>query len=227
MSEVVTANPPATEEHADNIRKSDQPSAVAPEDFTVRPVAESLAERQLHPLRSSEVVFGVVTIFLWLCFFLAGIVVETRSVRHAVSSSGKLTPSEMLGIWFILLTSYTVTNIAILACLAGVIGKFSRRSLSYEVASLSQLRAAPIATFREVSVLYSVAIARGFVIYLLMIGGLILLTTPVVTDSSPEEYIKVAGTVSILAFMAGYDAEIFKRALDRISTFSSDPKTKA
>lgn len=230
MSEPTTANPPGTDERADFVQQFELPAPVAPAAVLASPntpPVETMAEKLLHPLRSSEVVFGVTTIFLWMCFFLVGIVVETASLRAAVAENTFVTTGEMVGVWFILLTCYTVTNIGILACLSAVIGKFSRRSLSFETASLNGLKAAPIATFGEVLVLYSVAIARGFVIYLLMIGGLILLTTPVVTDSSPEEYIKIAGTVSILAFMAGYDAEVFKRAIDRVTAFSSEGKGKA
>lgn len=229
MPEPTTTVTPVTEEREAFVEQFDRPTpstvatiaeATSAAAATPTPVATPPAEKFLHPLRASEVVFGVTTIFLWLCFFLVGIVVETESLRTAVAKNGFATTSEWVGVWVILLTCYTVTNIAILACCAGVIGKFSRRSLSYETASLNGLKAVPVASFREVLVLYSVAIARGFVIYLLLTGGLILLTTPVVTNSTPEEYIKVAGTVSILAFMAGYDAEVFKRALDRVSAFS-------
>ena len=230
MPDPTTANPPDTEERADFIRQFEQPTPTAPAPVSTEPtaqaIAEALAEKLLHPLRLSEVVFGVTTIFLWLCLFLAGIVVETKSYREAISNHNSVSTGELVGAWFILLTCYTVTNIALLACCAGVIGKFSRRSLSFETASINGLTPAPIATFREVLVFYSVAIARGFVIYLMLTGGLILLTTSAVTDSSPDEYIKLAGTVSILAFMAGYDAEIFKHALDRISAFSSEGKRK-
>ena len=236
MPEPTTANPPDTDERADFVQQFEQPSPTTPSAKLASPTAplsveistdkEISADKLLHPLRFVEVVFGVTTIFLWLCFLLAGIVVATRPYREMISENTAVSTWELVSAWGILLTCYTVTNIAILSCCAGVIGKFSRRSLAYETASLNGLTPAPIATFREVLVLYSVAIARGFVIYLMLTGGLILLTTSAVTSSTPEEYIKLAGTVSILAFMAGYDAEIFKRALDRISAFSSEGKRK-
>lgn len=231
MPEPITADPPVTDDRAEFIRQFEQPLQPTPSDVpassTKPPVVEEFADKLLHPLRTSEVVCGVTSIFLWLIFFLAGVVVETRSQRELISENAVVSTWEMLSIWFILLTSYTVTNIAILACLAAVIGKFSRRSLSYETASIQRLPLAQIATVHDVAVLYSVAVARGFVVYLLLVGGLILMTTPVVTDSSPTEYIKMAGAISIMAFMAGYDTEIFKRVLDRISAFSSEPKDKS
>jgi hypothetical protein len=184
------------------------------------------ADKFLHPLRASEVVIGLATIFLWICLFLAGCIIETAPTRNLVSSGGASTLWELVGAWFILLTSYTVTNVAFLACLSAVIGKFAKRSLSFEAASLNGLPRTTIASFGEVMVLYSMSIARGFVIYLTLTGGLILLSTSTVTDSSMDEYVKLASTVSILAFMAGYDAEIFKRAIDRVASFSSDGKVK-
>lgn len=225
-----TANPVGTDDHTDFIRQFDQPVQVthtaASAGPTVSPAVGTSVDKFLHPLRASEVVIGVSTIFLWVCFFLAGIVVETASIRELVSKRQMSSITEGVGAWFILLTSYTVTNFAILSCLAAIIGKFSRRSLSFETASLNGLAPAPTATFREVMVFYSVATARGFVIYLMLTGGLILLTTSAVTESSTEEYIKLASTLSIMAFMAGYDAEIFMRAIDRITTFSIEGKPK-
>lgn len=227
---MTTASSSAPDEHADFIQQFDQPhqnaQTVDLASTASSPSAEIAPVKLLYPLRTSEVVIGVSTICLWLCFFLAGIVVGTKPYRELISNGGVDSILEMLGVWTILMTCYTVTNIAILSCLAAIIGKFSRRSLTYESAALHGLASAPVAKFGEVMVFYSVAIARGFVIYLMLTGGLILLTTSAVTESSPEEYIKLAGTVSILAFMAGYDAEVFKRALDRISTFSSEGKSK-
>ncbi|MEK6263068.1 MAG: hypothetical protein AABP62_31190, partial [Planctomycetota bacterium] len=153
-------------------------------------------------------------------------VVETASIREVVTGRHTASMMEGLGAWLILLTSYTVTNFAILSCLAAIIGKFSRRSLSFETASLDGLAPALTPTFREVMVFYSVATTRGFVIYLMLTGGLILLSTTTVTESSPSEYIKLASTISIMAFMAGYDSKVFKQSLDRIATFSVEGKAK-
>ena len=216
-----------TDERAEFIQQFDQPAqpvtqtaaSVAP---TAAPSEELAASKRLHPLPPAEVVIGVSAICLWLCFFLAGIVVETKSLRELVSAGLISSFWELVSVSFILMTCYTVTNLAILSSFAAVIGKFCRRALTYETGTFSGFTPAPTATIGTVMVFYSVAIARGFVIFLMMTGGLILLQTDAVTASTTEEYIKMAGTISILAFMAGYDAEIFKRALDRISAFSTE-----
>ncbi|MEK6260344.1 MAG: hypothetical protein AABP62_17130, partial [Planctomycetota bacterium] len=86
MSEATTttANPAGTDEHTDFIQQFDQPVQITQTTVsaspTISPAVETPADKEtstdkfLHPLRASEVVIGVSTIFLWICFFLAGIV---------------------------------------------------------------------------------------------------------------------------------------------------------
>ncbi len=226
-----TANPQDLDKHSEFVQQFDRPTettrAVVTAGQGAGQVEPDRMEKFLHPLQTMEVVIGVSTIFFWNCFFLAGIVVETASVRATVTERLASSVVEELMAWLTLLTSYTVTNFAILACLAAMIGKFSRRALSFETATLEGLSPAPAATLREVWVFYSVATARGFVIYLALTGGLILLSTSTVTESSIDEYIKLASTISIMAFMAGYDSEVFKRAIDRFAKFSPEVKPKS
>lgn len=232
MPEPTTTVTPVTDEREAFAQQFDQPtSATAPAAVTpaapaTPATADSLTEKRLHPLRTSEVVFGIASILGWLCFFLAGTVVATAPYRAMIADTSAASAAGLFGAWTVVLTCYTVTNIAFLSCFAAVIGKFSRRSLSYETATIHGLTPAPIASFREVLVFYAVAIARGFVIYLMLAAGLIMLTTDAVTNAKQEEYIRLAGTVSVIAFLAGYDAEIFKRALDRIASLSTDGKRK-
>lgn len=232
MPEPTTTVTPVTDEREAFVQQFDQtapttPPTPVPPTVSATPVTTEVpAEKRLHPLRTSEVVFGIASILCWLCFFLAGTVVATQPYRQMIADTTAAPALGLLGAWSIVLTCYTVTNIAFLSCFAAVIGKFCRRSLSYETATINGLTPAPVASFREVLVFYSVAVARGFVIYLMLAAGLIMLTTDAVTNAKQEDYIRLAGTVSVIAFLAGYDAEIFKRALDRIASFSTDGKRK-
>lgn len=192
------------------------------------PSGQSSADppKMLHPLLSTEVVFGMLAIVFWLCFFTAGAFVGTEPYRKALMTPGAATVAVHLKAWFIVLTCYTFTNTAILSCAAGVIGKFCRRSLAYEVATLHGYPRTSEPTIREVLVMYSVAIARGWVIYLMLAAGLLILTSDKMANPEQGDYIRLAGTVSVIGFLAGYDADVFKRALDRVAMFSMDAPRK-
>ncbi len=180
----------------------------------------------LHPLLASEVIFGLVCIGLWLALFTAGTFVATEEFRSAIGKPGATPFGKQVLAWFVVLTCYTFSNAALLSCLASVIGKFSRRSLAYEVASIQQLPSAPEPRLREVLVMYSVAIARGWVIFLMLGAGLLILTTDAIANPKQGDYIRLAGTISVIGFLAGYDADLFKRLLDRVAMLSIDSPKK-
>jgi|GEM_PF-1893895 len=214
------ANTPTTQPLAATLPPETTPASTAN--------GQSLADppKMLHPLLATEVVFGMLAIVFWLCFFTAGAFVGTEPYRKALMTPGAATMAVHLKAWFIVLTCYTFTNTAILSCAAGVIGKFCRRSLAYEVATLHHYPRASEPTIREVLVMYSVAIARGWVIYLMLAAGLLILTSDKMANPEQGDYIRLAGTVSVIGFLAGYDADVFKRALDRVAMFSMDAPRK-
>lgn len=180
----------------------------------------------LHPLLATEVVFGLICIGLWLTLFTAGTFVSTEKFRQMIGNPNDTPVGRLAFAWFVVLTCYTFSNAALLSCLSSVIGKFSRRSLAYEVASLQQLPSAPEPRLREVLVMYSVAIARGWVIFLMLGAGLLILTTDAIANPKQGDYIRLAGTISVIGFLAGYDADLFKKLLDRVAMLSMDAPRK-
>ena len=74
---------------------------------------------------------------------------------------------------------------------------------------------------RDVLACYAAAAMRGFVIYLMFIAGLLLVTTEAITTPDQGQYVRLAGTISVLSFVAGYDSVMFRRALDRIVSLMS------
>ncbi|MGC1275854.1 MAG: hypothetical protein WBC44_19280 [Planctomycetaceae bacterium] len=173
-----------------------------------------------YPVTTAEIAFGVIAVAAWLLFFTSGTVIGTADDREFLDSGDAESMVETLAALFTVLTCYTITNVAFLAGLAAVAGEFSSRS---RVSSLASAWTPPAGApqLRDVLACYSAAAMRGFVIYLMFIAGLLLVTTEAITTPDQGQYVRLAGTISVLSFVAGYDSEMFRRALDRVVSLMS------
>lgn len=99
---------------------------------------------------------------------------------------------------------YTPTNMALLTLFAGLLGgcvsniKYSMMTLD-ERASLKPKEEA-ILSENPLS-----ATMRGFVIYLCMVAGLYVVLDDPFKDSTPGQYARLAGSMSLVAFIVGFD----------------------
>lgn len=200
-----------------NSRESDA-AAVKPAPV----VTSGLAEPQRTPMRPAEVAFGLVAMLLWLMFFTLGTTVSTAPHRAALENSPDL--ATWLSSIAVIFTCYTVTNIALLALLAAVTGEFSQRSRSTEF--LTARHSSHVLPFRDVWAYYASASMRGFVVYLLGVSGLLLITTDAIANAKQDQYVRLAGTISVVAFIAGYDVQVFKRVLERIVSLISQEEAR-
>lgn len=57
--------------------------------------------------------------------------------------------------------------------------------------------------------------------YLALLAGLLLLTTQAITNATQDQYVQLAGTVSVLAFMVGYDPDVFRKIMGRVNGWAS------
>ena len=152
---------------------------------------------------------------LWIIFFAAGLVIDTSPYRKKMADSKCWSISSSL----VVLTCYTPTNVAVLCCLAGLLGALG-----------SQVKlgpdSAPQEGFDKTNPLLS-ALIRGFLVYIVLISGtLILLPDPFpdpsisgsVHDKSNirELYIRLAGLVSLVSFVVSYNPKIFVTVLKKI-----------
>ena len=193
-------------------------------------VAGGIDESLVEPLYYSEIFVGGAVILIWLTFLAAGIIVNTQASRDIISgtteSAGFL---PLLGAWFVVLSSYTITNLAFLSCLAATGGEFCTRTRSIESAEPNEFAHASWSGYANIIARYTAAGMRGFVVYLLVIGGFLLITNDAFTSGDPDtmqqRYIRLAGTLSVAAFMTGYDKTVFRKTLDRIVSVFSQPKT--
>lgn len=103
---------------------------------------------------------------------------------------------------------FTPINLAILTLVAGLLGGCSSNIAietmpDHQRAELHELHPRRHWYLQEPPV--SAAI-RGFVVYLCIIGGLYVAMDDPFKDPTPAQYIRLAGLLSILAFMVGYDS---------------------
>lgn len=166
----------------------------------------------------SEVVFLFTVLVAWTALFAIGMFVTSQPYRDALAQ-GKSSPVDYLIAGFISFMSYTFTNLAMLSGLASLAGAGAR----HVEAQLNGSE--PIANLRA---LYTSAALRGFFVYLVALSGLMFLVEGVFTNiaKSADIYLRLAGSISLLSFMLGFNPEMFARLLERIARLLEDQGAK-
>jgi len=147
----------------------------------------------------------VSAVILWLAVFLPGLTINSQPYRDALLQ-GEFTAQNIL----LTLIAYTLTNTAILCCLAGMIGT--------AVHNLQKKSADTMPASMMTGVL------RGFVIYLLLLAGVYAATPSPFNDTTPEQYVRMAGTVSLLAFLVNYEPNMFQSVINMSNTTEKGSK---
>lgn len=154
-----------------------------------------------------EVMWAVLVMFAWTMLFAAGIIVDSSPWRQMISA-GKLPVTALFRPWFNVITTYTPTNILLLACCASMLGATGRRFRAGM--QLGHLAAVPVYP-------YFAALIRGFFLYLAVISGMLLINVAPFTKPGPDEYLRLAGLLSLAGFMMGYNPMLFSQALTRLA----------
>jgi hypothetical protein len=164
---------------------------------------------------------GFLGLAAWITLFGSGLLISSGPYRSRLATSFNWTD-------FAVATSlYTYTNVAILTCLAGVIGGVSSRLTfkGYEPKPETEDEsAARDKSLASVSMAYRVesplaSMCRSFLIYLLYIAGLAIGIpggTEALSDTNPAQYLRMAGLLSLLGFAVGYDPTLFHAILANI-----------
>lgn len=198
------------------------------------PVPEPPLFQRLSPVETFvKTSVGTVLFLGWLLLFIFGMSLKADDYR------GHIFKNEHLDINYLLLyaTTFTPTNVAVLASLAGVLGGFASN-----LAASNQFRHVRTATLDPnsddfKSYLYMtesplVSMLRGFITYLIFIAGSYL--TNFTTSVDPHDtasfvgltassYFKFAVSVSLLAYLAGYDPSRMKSLVNSINLVRKDP----
>jgi hypothetical protein len=153
-------------------------------------------------------VCGISAAIFWLMTFQAGLLVSSKPFRDEIGR-GHLTVHNFS--WTLL--SYTITNIAFLCWIAGIVGAVGRLAISPprpirkpEKQGLGQ---------HQLTEICSTAVLRGFLIYLLFLAG-VFISTSNPFEYTQEQYARMAGTISILSFLVNYESSFFSHLMGRI-----------
>jgi len=68
------------------------------------------------------------------------------------------------------------------------------------------------------------SIQRGFVIYLMIISGIVVLFTESLASPTAEQYGKIAGLISLVCLVSSYKPQLYDSFLNRIADVFSGPK---
>ena len=167
----------------------------------------------------ARIAMGSAALSLWMVFFSCGVFVETIEYRvflaphsfpkhaEADQTTGIVaTPYSGSATYALLVATicFTPTNLAFLALLGGLMGGCTRNILLEGISHENAEKIKPVRRrFLEESP-WS-AMMRSFIVYLCVIAGLYFAIDDPFKDSTPAQYIRLAGTISVLSILVGYD----------------------
>jgi hypothetical protein len=198
----------------------------------------------VRELQLKERLLASLSLLIWLNLFAGGIFIDTKPARCAISPKGvaaletqaspnggggspcsdhvdaqgnRIDGTRMAVSWFIALVFFLPLNLALLCATAGVLGTFGNiANLYHDQATLSsQDRTNP----------YISGLLRGFFVYLFVISGLLVLDDAPFANSSPGQYIRLAGFLSLFSFVVNYQPHIFSMLVDIAQTRISNSKS--
>lgn len=160
------------------------------------------------------------TILAWVLLFACGIVVGSSPFIEKINP-----PKPDMTLWgfvfnlFVAFLVYTPTNIALLSICTGLMGALGRGATlldSEDEREVPEDKTNPLIS----------GILRGFVTYLVIIAGLIVVSTPSpISAPTQEQYLRLAGFASVMSFVAGYNPKTFSLLFGVISrVFRNQPE---
>lgn len=176
------------------------------------------AQSRSVQLSMAELSAGVFSIILWFFLFSGGLLVSTQPHRDVIqNSNGNEVPFRS---WFIVIAFWTVTNVGLLSCVSAYLGALGKRArFTHQTDQMHS----PIDATRDHHDLlwtyYLSAVLRGFGVYTLLLGGLLVLATSSLVTSTQGDYMRLAPTLSIISFYAGYDPSVFSGLLEKVNSF--------
>ena len=170
-----------------------------------------------------EFAIALFAVMAWIVLFAIGYTVHAAPYEEILKEprtpqQGTIELVSFVGALFMFIMASIPTNVLLLACLTGVLGTAYRRTTGHREHQNPPSKAHD----------YLCAITTGFFVYLIMIGGLLSLSVAeVLTYETQEKYLKLAGTVSMFAFLVGYDRQIVAWLLRRAASFLTQSEAGA
>jgi hypothetical protein len=143
----------------------------------------------------------------WIVFFIIGTLVASEPYRNGLATfeggaRGILWNGLMVAV------TYSLPNIALLCILASVLGAVGAK------ARLGSDTGQVEVPEQDISAPSSSAVLRGFLVYLTLISGVLVLG-PSPTGLTQIDYVRLAGVMSVISFLVSYHPTIFGQLLER------------
>jgi len=168
--------------------------------------------RPLTALRVTDIVLMWAGLVLWVGAFLLGTLVNSGPYRDSLAGlQGGLSGVVRNGM--IVVFTYTLTNIAILCVLAGLLGTLGAKA---RLGTDHEREEDQDSTFPLTS-----SVLRAFLVYLLVVAGLLILGDDPASPTQ-RQYVRLAGFISLLGFVVNYRPALFGRLLKRAGALIED-----
>jgi hypothetical protein len=168
---------------------------------------------RLYEPHALEIVAGALALFLWAMIFAVGIIFPSRpyleSLQGIANGGRELTWYEVIGRLLAFVVTYTATNAAVLCCLTAWLGELGRRTRIDGSPQRGGIHSGD----------YIAAVIRGFLAYLAVAAGFIILGsgTNLFVTPTQADYLRMAAIVSLLGFLTGFSPSLFRGLEERFS----------
>jgi hypothetical protein len=162
--------------------------------------------------RNASGIIGFVCVIMWLLIFLPGLTINSSPFRQEILE-GTVTFQNFTTV----LITYTITNVALLCCLAGVVGAATKR-ITTKSSNEKKATEKPL-----VNAIF-LGFTRGFSVYLLLLAGVYAATPDPFAMPTPEQYVRMAGTLSLMSFTVNYEPDLFQTIVGIASSKNKLPK---
>jgi hypothetical protein len=174
---------------------------------------------------SVRVTLGSLALIAWLAFFSVGLLIDSGKYRRHLTpqaSTTALTAESQLGgktveefhgstaqAFGAAIICYTPTNLLFLTLLAGLLGGCSSNVRAQQMENELKSENKERLMYLEESP-WS-AMVRSFVVYMCVIAGLYVVIDDPFKNPTAAQYMRLAGTMSMAAFVVGYDPTQIRR----------------
>lgn len=166
--------------------------------------------------RQFIIVCGVLGMLGWLYLFGVGMLIDSKPFREALTKTID---------WYVLfgaILTFTPTNVALLAIVAGFLGGCASLLMysDYEPAGLAKQNGKRSIDLERLAYLQENPISsalRGFIVYLTFLAGTVFSATGAFAATTQDQYCRLAGAVAVLAFGVGYDPTVFRSVLSMVT----------
>jgi hypothetical protein len=166
---------------------------------------------------------GAAAVATWIGLFGAGLLVDSAPFRAVLSSplaentNVAATMSLYMGAFAACVLFYTPLNVAVLALLSGYVGGCTS-AVMYGATAASTPPTDP-EKIRRLSFLIEhpiVSMLRSFLLIVGVYAGLYVTSGDIFANTNPAQYAKYAASLSVLAFVVGYDPMKFQDLIELI-----------